>query len=448
LPLLAADPDGENACHHGQPARPIVLSGRVIRAGSLLMLLALAGAARADPDSHEKDTSEKPGWLQRWLDPATAPFIPVPEIDVSPVGGATVGLIPVWLTMDENDEIRQIIAPDIIHSQYFGWGARGRIFAYPSKDSQWTIVGGGKQQVEREFDAMYVKGLARSDTWTWSVHVNYDRSGTPRFYGLGNQTQLATQTNYVDNQGHVEAIAGWNITQQFQVGYLLRWGFVQIGSAVLPQLPSIETLFPQLPGLDREEELQQRLVLTYDTRDSINIPHNGEQISLFAGFSNADWWGSESYSFVGAEARVYRPVRPWLTVAAHAALRYMPQTANAPFWALSSIGGDRAVIGERQPLRAFGDDRFIDRNSFAAGVELRTRVAQFNVFATNLSLEVAPFIDLGKVFSSNSENPLLHLHHGSGVGIRAVASPFIVGYVDVGFGPEGPAVFTGINYPF
>jgi outer membrane protein assembly factor BamA len=420
-----------------------VLSGRFIRSGPLLMLFALAVAARADADE-----AAGGGWLNRWLDPSTAPFIPVPEIDVSPVGGATVGLIPVLLTLDENDEIRQIIAPDIIHSQYFGWGARGRIFAYPSKDSQWTVVGGGKQQVEREFDAQYVKGLVRSDTWTWSVHANYDRSGTPRFYGLGNDSQLADQTNYVNNQGHVEAIAGWNITQRWQASYMLRWGFVQVGAAVLPQLPSIETRFPKLPGLDREEELQQRLVLTYDTRDSINIPRSGEQISAFSGFSNSDWWGSVSYSFIGAEARFYRPVQPWLTVASHVAVRYMPSSTNAPFWALSSIGGDRAVVGERQPLRAYGDDRFIDRNSFAAGVELRTRAAQFNVFATNLSLELAPFIDLGKVFSRNSENPLLHLHHGSGVGIRAVASPFIVGYLDVGFGPEGPAVFTGINYPF
>ena len=30
----------------------------------------------------------------------------------------------------------------------------------------------------------------------------------------------------------------------------------------------------------------------------------------------------------------------------------------------------------------------------------------------------------------------------------AVASPFVVGYVDIGFGPERLAVFSGINYPF
>jgi hypothetical protein len=421
-----------------------VLNGRIFLAVCLVLLLALDRAAGAEASA----PADSRGWWDRWLDPATAPFIPVPEIDVSPVGGTTVGLIPVWLTVDDNEEIRRIIAPDIIHSQYFGWGARGRIFSYPSKDSQWSIVGGGKQRVEREFDALYVDGLSRSDKWTWSLHSNFDRSGTPRFYGLGNHSALSAQTNYVDNQGHLEANVGWNITPHWQASYLLREGFVQIGPAVLPQLPSIESRFPNVPGLHRQEELQQRLQLSYDTRDSINIPRSGEQIVAFGGVSDASVWGSVTYSFVGAEARFYRPVEPWLIVAAHAAVRYMPDADHAPFWALSSIGGDRAVIGERQPLRAFGDDRFIDRNSFAAGAELRTRAGQFKVFATNLSLELAPFIDLGKVFTRNSEDPLLHLHKGYGLGVRGVASPFIVGYLDVGFGPEGPAVFTGINYPF
>ena len=302
--------------------------------------------------------------------------------------------------------------------------------------------------MEREFDALYVTGLSRTDTWSWSLHANFDRSGTARFFGLGNQSPQDAQTNYVDNQGHLEANVGWNITTSWQVEYLLRLGFVQIGPAVLPKLPSIETRFPNLPGLDREEELQHRLTLTYDTRDSVTLPRKGEQINLFAGFTDPGLWGSVSYSFVGADARVYRNVTPWMNVAAHAALRYMPQADGSPFWALSSICGDESVVGERQPLRAYGDDRFVDRNSFAAGVELRTRVAQFKAFATSLSLELAPFIDLGKVFARNNDSPLTHLHKGGGLAIRGVASPFIVGYVDFGFGPEGPAVFTGINYPF
>ena len=40
------------------------------------------------------------------------------------------------------------------------------------------------------------------------------------------------------------------------------------------------------------------------------------------------------------------------------------------------------------------------------------------------------------------------LHTALGLGVRAVASPFVVGYVDVGYGSGRTAVFSGINYPF
>jgi len=102
-------------------------------------------------------------------------------------------------------------------------------------------------------------------------------------------------------------------------------------------------------------------------------------------------------------------------VAAHAALRYMPSADRAPFWALSSIGGDRSVVGEaHSPCERFGDDRYIDRDSFAAGAELRTRVEQFKVFATNLSIELAPFHRPRQGFFARRREPLVQLHKGGG----------------------------------
>jgi hypothetical protein len=47
-----------------------------------------------------------------------------------------------------------------------------------------------------------------------------------------------------------------------------------------------------------------------------------------------------------------------------------------------------------------------------------------------------------------SEDPVTDLHPVGGAGFRAIAEPFVVGYVDLGFGGEGAAVFSGINYPF
>jgi len=74
---------------------------------------------------------------------------------------------------------------------------------------------------------------------------------------------MSAQTNYVATRGRgghrgLEHHAGSGRSATNAA----TGGFVQIGAAVLPSLPSIDTRFPQLPGLDREEELQQRMILT------------------------------------------------------------------------------------------------------------------------------------------------------------------------------------------
>ena len=70
------------------------------------------------------------------------------------------------------------------------------------------------------------------------------------------------------------------------------------------------------------------------------------------------------------------------------------------------------------------------------------------IASTRLDLQVAPFIDVGRVFSKLDSWPIAQLHKVAGVGFRGVARPFVVGYVDVGYGSEGAAVFSGIGYPF
>jgi hypothetical protein len=128
-----------------------------------------------------------PTGFWRWFDPATAPFIPVPLIGVDPDSGTTLGLIPTWVHTDENHEINRIIAPDVLYNPYFGFGAHGRVYGYSSKDEQWSVITGIKERVEREFDAEYQRGRSREDRWSFITSVIYDRSGVPRFYGVGNE---------------------------------------------------------------------------------------------------------------------------------------------------------------------------------------------------------------------------------------------------------------------
>ena len=417
-------------------------------AGLLAVALGAAAAAEEPPTTPPPAAPVAAGRVARWLDPANAPFIPVPEIDVDPHSGLTLGLIPTWLSTNAQDQIVRIVAPDVIHSEYFGWGSRMRIFGYPSSDAQWSVVGGGKERVEREFDARYLAGQLRTQRLSWSLESIYDRSGTPRFFGLGNDTPRSNETSYLDNQALLDATLGVNFTPALQLAYRERARYVEVLPAVLRGLPSIGTRFPALPGLGSEHELQQTLMAICDTRDSLTIPQRGGRYLAYTGFVSRGFGSSTAYSYFGAEARHYWPVGPDMTLAWHVGARYMPAAAGAPFWTLSSLGGDRSVIDEREPLRGFGADRYVDRNLFATGAELRARVASFDAFGTRVGLELTPFLDAGKVFASMGANPLTHLHTTPGLGVRGVASPFVVGYVDLGFGYGKPAVFSGIDYPF
>jgi len=436
---------------------------RTVAGAWAIVILSAAGSTAAEPASSAEPAAAAtpagaaqttapaaaaPAGLARFLDPATAPFIPIPEIDTAPGSGLTLGVIPTVLSVNDRDEIERIVAPDVIHSQYFGWGSRMRIFDYPSPDAQWSVVGGLKERVEREFDGRYAAGQARLGDWSFAVDAVYDRSGIPRFFGLGNATPYANQSSYLDNQAFLDLSAGRNLTRALQLGYDARLRYVDVLPGVLPNVPSTTTVFPALAGLGSEHVLQQTVTLSYDTRDSAVIPRSGGRYAAYGGFVSGALGSSVSYSYFGAEARRYWALGSDVTLGCHAAARYMPSAADAPFWALSSLGGDRSVTDEREPLRSAVSDRYIDRNLFAGGAELRTRVAGFDAFGTRVGLELGPFVDTGKVFSTLGTSPLTHVHAAGGLAVRGVASPFVVGYVDVGFGQDGAAVFSGINYPF
>jgi hypothetical protein len=406
-------------------------------------MLAQAGhAADAPPQP------EAPSGIWRYLNPETAPIIPIPEIGTDPNAGTTIGLLGVYLESDEKKEITRIIAPDINVNPELGYGAHFRLFSYPSKDTQWSTVLGAKERVERELDLTYSTGITRQTPLSLTGRAVYDRSATERFFGFGNSTSRGGETNFTADQAYAQLRLGWNISPTLQLAYDARPRRYEVEHGSFASLASIEEKFPGIAGLGSHHEWLNRVFLTWDTRDSDDVPSEGHQLVAFAGVTDTSFLSSVSYSVFGLDGRRYDPIGHRTILATHASLRYMPVGNDAPFWALSSLGGDTSKPGERQLLRGFGDGRFVDRNLFAASAELRTTVFDLDVFSTSLSFEVAPFIDTGRVFHELDDNPLRSLHWAGGVGFRGVAKPFIVGYVDVGYGVEGVAVFSGINYPF
>lgn len=386
--------------------------------------------------------------LRRWLNPSTAPFLPVPEVATDPNGGLTLGFMPVWLRADAQHQIDRIIAPDVLHNESFGWGMHARMYSYPSEDKQWSIVVGIKQRVEREFDLEYQIGRARRDRWSFTGSLISDRDGTPRFFGIGNLTPESDQTNYTAQQQVARAQIGFNISHIWQLAYTFRARWIDILPGTIEDVDSIEQRFgARVLGNDRE--FLHRISLVYDTRDDLTIPTHGmEWVAYTGAASRSPVFTDPLYTEAGIDGRAFLPVFKDTTLAIHVALRYLLTDHDAPFWALSTIGGGRSDIGGQQPLRGFGAGRFTDKDAYSTTLEVRHRLFSFNAVSTRVDIEVAPFVEAGRVFHDSDTFPISHVHAVGGVGFRGIARPFVVGYVDIGYGSEGSAVFTGINYPF
>jgi hypothetical protein len=428
---------------------------RVLLLTALLATASRPAAPQADPTQAPVPGSLPPpasttsSGLAKWLNPDTAPFIPVPLVGVDPNSGTTLGLIPTWVKTDENHQINRIIAPDVLHNPYFGYGVDGRVYGYTSGDEQWSVTGGIKQRVERGVDFEFQRGRLREELWSFNTSVIYDRSGVPRFFGIGNETPKRAETNYTAAKEEVQGQVGLNLTHGWQLLYTARLQVVDVLPGTLQSIASIETRFGHILGLGTNKQLLNRLSIVYDTRDDLTVPSRGMQLIAYGGLAGRNGLVNDSmYSEVGGDGRAFWPVAPDTLLVVHTALRYLPSSQSVPFWALSSVGGGASVVGGEQPLRGFGAGRFYDRDSFSSSFELRRKVATFGASSTNIDLEVTPFIDLGRVFARSGTFPLDKLHRVYGVGFRGIARPFVVGYVDIGYGSEGVAAFTGLYYPF
>ena len=392
---------------------------------------------------------QKHSWSDYLIDPSVAPFIPVPEIDVDPNSGTTAGLIPTILLTNDRDEINKIIAPSIDHNPYFGMGIGLSLYSYPSQDTQWSVIAGAQQRVQKSFAYQYVAGRQRDTTWSFAASLVYDRNGTPRFYGVGNNSPVYDETDYTLQQKYIQTTLGYNVSHELQIAWVFRARDVDVQPGTLVRIETLVQRFGNILGVGVNHETLNRLEIIYDTRDDTIVPTRGGEYVLFGGVAGSEGvLDSNLYSATGIDAKQLFPLHPGSILVAHVALRYMPGVDHVPFWSLSEIGGDKSVIGEEQPLRGYGEGRFYGRNAFDSNIELRQRVASLDKLSTHINVELTPFIDMGQVFASSRTFPMSHLHKVVGVGFRGIAAPFVVGFVDVGYGSEGAAVFTGINYPF
>jgi len=257
------------------------------------------------PDAGGTKPTVPPADLQHWYDLSNLPFIPVPSIGADPNSGTTVGLLPVWLHTDENHEITRIIAPDVTHNPFFGWGVHGRLYSYNSTDEQWSIVveRGRRSSVTSMLNTSWggcTRGISLPPL-TWISIATARRASLASATTRGSPTSRTTPPRRLCCRNNsVESDASLAVAVHH------RKRILKVLPGTLSSTPSIQTVFGTT-RLGTNSELLNRYSVVYDTRRrSDRAAYGGcESLCMEERPAAAASFNESLYSEAGGDARGY-----------------------------------------------------------------------------------------------------------------------------------------------
>lgn len=367
--------------------------------------------------------------------------IPLPEILTDPNEGNTYGFLPVILLLDRNGRLEHIIADDVRYNRITGWFPAFRLFGYPFVDQRYYVTLRKSEKIDEDYIAEYERRNMFGGSTDVLANGTFFRDSRMRFFGFGNNAGKEQETNYTQQKAAVSMRLAYRPVENLEVAWRGRFEDVSIRRGGVPRIPFTGARFPMTQGLHGSTVNAQGVSFAYDDRDSPTITTQGTLGAAYVEVIDQALGSSHSYTKYGFEFRRFTPLRERFVLAFHGVLDYLDGASRAPFYERNSIGGVKS-------LRGFGNDRFVDSNRFFSTVELRTLALRRQMFDVLTEFEVAPFVDAGQVFPSPTDLPFDDLHLVGGVGFRGIVRPQVVGFVDIGYGSDGAAVFTGLDYPF
>lgn len=383
--------------------------------------------------------------LLAWLPVSAAAeksFIPLPAFDTDPNSGQTYGVLPVVLFRDEQDHIRSIIAPSLTYNEIRGVTGTFRYFDYPSPGERVDVIAGYSQTIERKLDLHYRNLGLFGERFHADVRFLHDRDAAVRFFGLGPESPIEDETNMTIGVTGFYGIVGVNLTPTARLSFGETLQRFDIRRGGIPNLPFTGDVFPDLPGVQGATVHAQRLILTYDGRDSQTTPTRGLSLSLYVEASSQLLGSASDYVKSGLDFVYLRPV--WdnrVVLVARGLIEALSGDSDTPFEVLPTLGGGST-------LRGFSTDRFYDNARVLLNLESRIRLVTLRLFGVTAEFQAAPFVDIGTVFNSISTFAKEGFEVTPGFGLRGLVPPSVVGHVEVGVSREGAAIFVGLDYPF
>jgi outer membrane protein assembly factor BamA len=199
-----------------------------------------------------------------------------------------------------------------------------------------------------------------------------------------------------------------------------------------------------------------RAGVSFDTRDFDPDPRSGVFVDTTAHWSAKGFGSFANYLRWTTAARVYVSPFPKLAELVIAGrVLYSVQSASVPFFSMNTLataGGsddatDQSGLGGERTLRGYRQDRFVGRVASGANAEVRWTFVRFPLFAQHFSLQIAPFVDAGRVFD-RVELSFADWKAAAGAGLRVGWNRSTIVMFDFGASREDAGFYVDFGMPF
>ncbi len=395
----------------------------------------------AAPAGREKEA--KGAALESLLVHGEYTIIPLPAFSYTRNESFYIGALAPTLRAREDGTVTDIIAPQYLFNPFVDNTFTLNYYGYPSDTVQYRAIASYSERVAKDFDLAYRDVGAGGGRYILGFQVNWFKNPFARFFGIGNETQVQDETNYTSREFLAKGTVGINLGPDFALLFTERYHEVRVENGILTTLLDTRAKIgaTNLPGMEGARILGHQFMVRYDTRDNLLTPARGTYVTVSLELSQnlqpsePDRWGRY---IVDA-----RHLIPHARGQAVFGLRFLMDGVTGdriPFYERPTLGGETT-------LRAFGLSRFIDDWATVANIEERFILKEQKLFDHVVGLEIAPFLDMGRV-SSNLFDQTRRIQFNPGMGFRLVQKPNVVGRLDVAYGRDGGNAYVGLDYPF
>jgi outer membrane protein assembly factor BamA len=385
--------------------------------------------------------------------------IPLPAFTYNRNEGYWAGALTPIFRANAKGEVEDIYAPLYLHNELIGETFTFNYFGYRHETTQFHVILSHATKIERTVDVGYKNTAALDGQYIFGLVANTGKSAFNRFFG-GNSSLQSSESQYTLADANFKLTGGVHLTEGLSVLASERYRVTNIEAGASPSLPQTSVAFPTTPGIDGSEVVGHGLTMAYDTRDNELTPLEGTYVTAFTEYDqNIKFSERNRWWRITGEWRYFLPHDDYQMVFVPHFLidsevgQDSNSVAGAPGSSVQVNQGvpfyERPTLGGENTLRGFGRDRFVSNVAYVLNLEERITLSQRSLMGNVIELELAPFLDMGRVASGwGSDDLIKRMQVNPGIGLRALARPNIACRLDVGYGRDGANAYVGLDYPF